>query len=455
MHVHERESDHGAGTRWTDDEFRRLRGMGDPEMDGLVAARRRADPSLRAPTALMGSLMKELGAEPEGALGGLAAGITPPAWGRDRQRIERGQRIFTDYGLYQAAALFFACLPLAYAAPAGAKVLIHASDLANGQVSRRLAQTGQMLIDLMGMREPADGEPASLEPGGRGLRSAIGLRLLHSCVRAVVLDLEEERAWDAAAYGPPVNQELLLATLLDFSLVTWEVMERMGVPTGDGDREANLYTWSVFGHLMGVESCRHGPLTLADADVVGDRMGRLFESTEEGRRLMAALLEEMEDFMFLGCRKLPRSLIHWLFRETDAGVAEVPRLLGVPRPAWWSAPLFATAAAAQRFSWLPDPLRPVVRRLIRKAGRAVVIAYADRHAGGPAPFQIPAEVARGWRIRQRPAARQVRDVRRHLRDAARAPLRPLRQAAGRRKEEALRHGSPRTRNADHRHSPVH
>ncbi|MFG1997569.1 oxygenase MpaB family protein [Spirillospora sp. NPDC048911] len=477
--MHDQAETRGArgATRWTEAEFRRLRAMADPEIDEAVAEYRRAHPELRSPAALLGALFKELHAEPTGftgALGELATGDALPSWGGDGARIERGQRVFNDHGLYQSVALFFACLPLAYAAPAGAKVLVCSSDLANGNVSRRIAQTGQMLINVMGMRGPAEGELPSLAHGGRGYGNAIGLRLLHSCIRALVLDLDGPRAWDSAAYGPPVNQELLLATLLDFSLVTWKVMERMGITLSEDDRAANLYTWSVFGHLMGVEACREGPLALDELKTIRARLDGLFEPTREGRQLMAALLEEMEEFMVLGWRKLPRSLIHWLFKGTGEGVDVVPALLGVPRPAWWSAPLFATAAAAQRFSWLPDPLRPVARRLIRRLGRAVVITYADRFAGDPVPFEIPAELARRWRLRQRPVARHVREKRRQVRGKVRTALRhsggqaataaadpyePPDQRPGERltgrEEEERRHGSPRTRNADHRHPSVH
>src|SRR5687768_16962660 len=107
-------------------------------------------------------------------------------------------------------------------------------------------------------------------------------------------------------------------------------MERMGVALSEQDRAANLYAWSVFGHLMGVEACRDAPLTLADVEVISAHLGRGLAPTAEGRLLMAALLEEMEDFMFAGWRKLPRSLVHWLFAEAGHGVRDVPRMLGVP-----------------------------------------------------------------------------------------------------------------------------
>ncbi|MEW2360060.1 oxygenase MpaB family protein, partial [Spirillospora sp. NPDC029432] len=405
-----------ARDRWTEAEFRRLRAAADPEIDAMVARYRRDRPETAAdPGGLVRALIRDLGRakarargtavaapapdDPVELLDDLAAATGLPEWGHDAALIERGQRVFTEYGLYQSVALFFSCLPLAYAAPESARALARVSDLATGNLTRRVAETGQMLIDVMGLEEAG-----ALEPGGRGHTAAIGLRLLHSCVRALLLERDGPDGWDTETQGPPVNQELLLATLMDFSLVTWEAMERMGVVLGDADRAANLYAWSVFGHLMGVDACEDGPLTLADIGAISEHLGRGLAPTPEGRRLMAALLAEMEEFMPMGWRKLPRSLIHWLFAEAGPGVGEVPKMLGVPPPAWWARPMFATALAAHRVSWLPDPLRPVVRGLIRRAGRLVILTYADRYSGGGAPFQIPDELARRWRPRVRAAA---------------------------------------------------
>ena len=95
--------------------------------------------------------------------------------------IERGQQVFADYGLYQAAALFFASLPMAYATLDGAEVLARVSDLATQNLTRRVAETGQMLLDVMGLRGGH-----SLEPGAPGYMTAIGLRLMHACVRVLM-----------------------------------------------------------------------------------------------------------------------------------------------------------------------------------------------------------------------------------------------------------------------------
>jgi hypothetical protein len=197
----------------------------------------------------------------------------------------------------------------------------------------------------------------------------------------------------------------------------------MGVVLTDEQKTAHLYTWSVFGHLMGVEACRDRPLTLEDVPPVSERLGRLYSSSDEGRRLMAMLLFEMEGFMHLGWRKLPRSLVHWVFRDAAYNAAQVPRLLDVPPAAWWFNALFTVGRAANRYGKLGGPVDAVMRWLVRKAGRHIVVEMIDRHSGGHAPFQIPPELAAQWRIKQSNAARKARKLRHSVREAVRAPVR--------------------------------
>jgi hypothetical protein len=421
---------------WTDEKFRRLRKLADPDLDENVTAYRRDHPEMRDARSLMRAMVRELTEAKKRARGygptdpenteytplnlvdELGAKTTLPTWGYDDSLLKRGQAVFADNGLYQAVALFFVSLPLGYALPPSAKVLFAASDLADrdGKLTRRVAETGQMLINVMGLRDPE-----SLKPGGAGYNTAIGVRALHSAVRALLLDPAHK--WNLEEDGPPANQELLLATLFDFSVVIWAAMKRMGLELSSADRAANLYVWSVFGHLMGLVTCRDRPLTLDDVDPVCAHFGGRLQASEEGRALMRALLAEMEEFMPLGWRKLPRSLIRWLFREADYGVHQVPDLLAVPKSAWWSTPLFVTARMAQHFRWLPDPLRPAIRLLMRKAGRFIISSYTDRYSGGQAPFWIPAELAHDWKIRQRPAARRARLARGRARRAVRVNLR--------------------------------
>ena len=87
-------------------------------------------------------------------------------------------------------------------------------------------------------------EPNSLEPGGQGYSTAVGLRVLHSCVRSVV----------GTHDGLPLNQKIMLATLLDFTVVPWRALERLGIVLTPEERDDYAYVWSIVGALMGLEA---------------------------------------------------------------------------------------------------------------------------------------------------------------------------------------------------------
>jgi ER-bound oxygenase mpaB/B'/Rubber oxygenase, catalytic domain len=428
----DRESGHeqDPSGRWSQSEFRRLRNATDPEIERVVSAYQLAHPELADARELVRSMIQELSLaknEPQwftrdaaGHQGTLLTAafdivFADPRWNADQALIELGQRAFADNGLYQAAALFFASLPMAYATIDGARVLASVSDLATANLTRRVAETGQMLVDVMGLRGPH-----SLEPGSPGYMTAAGLRLMHACVRVLILDQPEPDQWPTEVYGPPANQELMLGTLLDFTVVAWAAMDRMGVGLNEAERAANLHAWSFIGQLMGIEACRDGPLSLADVTQIGDQMTRHLGPSEAGQRLMAALLADMEEFMPLGWRKLPRSVVRWLFQDASYPVNTVPDLLGVPPAAWWSIPLQAWLRAANQHSWWLGPVSPLAHALIREVGRQVVIGYADRYSHGQAPFRFPVELGRNWRIGTTPAHRAIRGMRRDVRRAVRA-----------------------------------
>ena len=220
-------------TTWTLESLRMQR---DPAADAVVRAIRAADPAT-PDRALIGSLMHQTRAERDTCMGTasepasvacqevlawFADDTALPPWATStdaRRRIARGQQFFEQWSMPIAASLFCGSLPAAYAARNGVLVLKQGSDLAGSHVNRRVAETGQMLLDVMNL---ASGPPASLQPGGQGYASARGVRLLHAIIRYRLDTLGE---WDAQAHGEPVNQEDLLGTLLTFTTVVFRSME--------------------------------------------------------------------------------------------------------------------------------------------------------------------------------------------------------------------------------------
>ncbi|MDY7103587.1 MAG: oxygenase MpaB family protein [Actinomycetota bacterium] len=351
----------------------------------------------------------------------------PPAW-MDDDLVARGQKVFVDHGLEMATALFFTALPMAYAVEPAATVLWRLSDFAgNRNFVRRVAETGQLLIDVSALRGP-DG----FRPGGAAHGTCVGLRVLHGLVREVVT---AQGSWPDE--GEPLNQALLLSTLLDFTLTTWAALEKMGVSLTEDDMEAHLHLWSVVGYLMGIDHPDALPL---DLDSAGELAVLMWDhnlvdngepATPEGRDLTAALVDGTRRFMPLGWGRAPQTLLHWLFRPVaapDAGgtLAQQPWVLPTTMPDALAVPAPSPILLRLLDAWheLNCHVRdlPLVGRAVRwgtgRAGRLVIIGLADHHTPGRAPFQLPPELRRAWHLPARVPV--VRTARRRARAAVRS-----------------------------------
>lgn len=328
-----------------------------------------------------------------------------PAWA-EPALIERGQQFFVAWDLDIVTALFCASLPFAYAAADGVEVLARVSQLAErAYAARRIAETGRWLV--------AVASPGGLEPGAAGYARTREVRLLHAAIRA---DLD---GWDAARLGCPINQQDLLGTLLSFTTVVFESLDRLGVAVADEDRRAYLHLWAVIGHLLGIDDAAR----IADPDEA-DRLSaalaaRLHAPSAAGRQLMAVLLAEMELSMPLGMRMLPRALVRHLIG------AEVADMLAVPPAARWTLVLRAVDRAS-RVADATSAGRALLRLPSRLVGRSMIRLWIDRTLAGvqAPPFELdhallarwrvkapssPAGASTGARIRQRaPRARHAR-----------------------------------------------
>ncbi len=407
---------------WDDSLLDELRRIGDSDIDALVRDRLGTSPTEPAgPEQLRVAVMEFLTSfrarDQRSALASTwySEPQQPPPW-MDAQQLSVGQQFFADHGLEMSAALFFASLPLSYAVPDAAMVLHRTSDFATHNLTRRVAETGQMLVDVMGLA--GDG---SFRPGGKAHATTSGLRILHGFVRQIVAN----HGWDTANFGVPANQEMLISTILDFTLVTWNALERMGLPVSTQERSAHLHAWSVVGHLLGIREDLL-PLDLADVDTlhgllqarhlpdVGD------PATVEGAALAAALVSEMRSFMPLGWGRLPATLIRWLFHDAPGTVAHVPDALALPSPSR----LMWTFLDIQR--WLNLHLRPmpvlgaITRWISQRVGRWVIVALVEVFAPGRAPFEVPTELSERWRLSGSVPARRARAARRMVRKAVRS-----------------------------------
>lgn len=148
----------------------------------------------------------------------------------------------------------------------------------------------------------------------------------------------------------------------------------------------------IGGHLGSTRA--DAALDLEAATVlVGRFVTEQHRPSPEGRRVMAALLDEMERSMPRGLRKLPRTSV-W-----HAVGPEIATNLAVPRPAWWSPALRPLAAVGRGLTGMPL-LRRISGLPLRLLGVAVMRMYIDAGMQGERIwFRVTEEQRRRWRLR--------------------------------------------------------
>lgn len=387
------------------DALTKLRFVGDAEADAVIADFVGAV-GIDDPRNLMLRLVRrrDLDASIDGGPSSLrrylGAGLDAlPEW-RDDTSIRRGQQFFEDAGLAIATALFCASLPTAYLSSQGARVIAITGELVSTP-QRRVAETAQLLASVMDLGDTDDGQP--LGPATRGFHGARGVRLMHAAVRAfITLDAEASQRYDVESLGIPINQEDLLGTLLTFTVVVFDALERMGIAVDPADADAYLHTWCVIGHLLGIRPDLL-PLDMEAARELDRRIrSRQQRPSAEGVALMDALRSEMRTHMPRLLRRFPDALVYE-FIGSDAA-----RGLNVPDPG----PSRVLVEIMQRGGWIWSraPGRAARNWLSRVLARRMIRSYIDEGRGDRPAWDYTRYVER-WKL-ERLRTRTVRSIRR-------------------------------------------
>jgi hypothetical protein len=145
---------------------------------------------------------------------------------------------------------------------------------------RRLAETAMYIRDLAVSEDLARFSP--------GVMASIRVRILHAIIRA---GQRQSPAWNAAAWGIPINQRDMIGTHLEFTVAFIGGLTALGYLISRREREALMHLWRYVGTLVGVRA------DLVPRDFKeGLEVAWIFNATEkgpddDGRRLARALLE--------------------------------------------------------------------------------------------------------------------------------------------------------------------
>ncbi len=294
--------------KWSTDVFLdRLRQQGDPQADEAVARLIAA-----GGTQAVGPIFKLLAANdtplPPGAPEPLvqfmatSAGLPP---GIDMARLQRGGDVFLRNALPAVVVLLASSLPRGYAAPCLCEILTISGDLERHPFNRLMGVV-QLLVNIS--------DENAFEPGGRAVVTARKLRLLHAGIRVLTA---RYRPHYHASFGVPVNHEDMLATIMGFSYLVVDGLQRLGRAVPPSEAEDLYYLWYTFALLMGIhpdgQPHDHSliPATVDEAaefyasyvrrnNTMPDRNRAGVVLTQDNLRMMTALLPWSVRLMGLG-----------------------------------------------------------------------------------------------------------------------------------------------------------
>ncbi|MGH2758966.1 MAG: oxygenase MpaB family protein [Actinomycetota bacterium] len=379
--------------RWTNAFLDTLRTQSDPEVDGMVGTflQERRMPAAQ----LLAPLIRYDGLPPEDRSPEITEWIAnKPSWPEwaDPVKVQRGADFFEENGPQIMTCLLMASLPECYAARKGVQVLYLTSQLLS-HTRRRLVETAQMVVNAM--------TPGELDPGGIGYETARRVRLMHAGIRWHIVsdpcilrsgDPFEPRPHYDPAWGVPINQEDLVGTMLTFSIVILDALEKTGERFQREEAEAYHHTWNVVGHLVGVRPDLL-PIGLDEGRDLMDKIrGRQHDACREGREMTAAILS----FAQRAVRApwvygLPASLMRFMVGDKVADILDVPR-------ADWTQLWIGPLVQARRIIDLFGQNR-LVRMVTADFNRALIGELLDAERGkASGGFYVPEKLIQSWEL---------------------------------------------------------
>lgn len=183
----------------------------------------------------------------------------PP--GVDLDRLDRGENVWMKHAFPAALVLLAKALPEGYSAPSFGEILHLTHDLERHPY-RRLLGVLQMVVNVS--------TAGGFQEGGRAVVTAQKMRLLHAAIRVHIVP-KYMPGYDEKKFGPPMNFEDMLATVMGFSYLVIDGLRILGTPLGDDEAEDLYYVWRVFSQIVGIhpagqpESDAYVPGNVAEA----------------------------------------------------------------------------------------------------------------------------------------------------------------------------------------------
>lgn len=312
-----------------------------------------------------------------------------PPWTEPKQ-LQLAHELFVDHGPKMLVFLYFKSLPILYACRNGAQVLVQTGRLAHQsdahlQFSRRIAETGQFLINVM--------LSPNLARDKKAIHTILKVRLIHASIRHFI----PANRWNEASLGKPINQEDLAITLMTFSLSLLQALEQFHIVETEERKTAFFHTWKVVGTVLGIEEDLLPPDLQTAKKLYDTILGRQVAPSAEGVRLTQALLQFSRDNIpFTSLKNVAPLLIRHLIGPEMANQLGVKGRLGCMS-------ILLPEIIRSYFGWTekledrPGSLPLLINAISRELTQGMV-QYFNEYKG--VPFQIPQHFKQRWGIDQ-------------------------------------------------------
>ena len=313
---------------WPDARFDAMKNAGDPLADATVAAIFAAGdrelvnkimPLLHNPEAWPPETPPELKTY-------LALSQQLPSWA-DPVILQRAYQFLAVKAVPYNIVLLYLSLPIMNAWQVGGAQTLALTGQLTQHFARRLSETLRFVravIAEQGMSEH-----------GNGIRTTQKVRLMHATIRhyAQSAQCPSDRGYWNPAWGKPINQEALTATMLAFSTVNVAGLRKFDIKVSEQEEADLLHLWKVIGHILGINDANM-PATVKEAGLLWKKFEeRNFGASNAGKMLTRAHVDFMRDLV-----KDEPVLQRELAKSDDAllryllGYKIAVNMLGVKRP---------------------------------------------------------------------------------------------------------------------------
>ncbi|GAB3861021.1 oxygenase MpaB family protein [Nocardioides maradonensis] len=261
------------------------------------------------------------------------------------------------------------------------QTLLRTGALEKGS-NQRFAETTQWALDAT--------EVGGLAPGGIGFRSTLRVRLIHSFVRRHVSAMPD---WDSSAWGLPVNQTDMAATIHGSFIAPVAAGTALGLFNAPRDLEAVAHFTRYVGWLIGVDE-EFLPRSFREAVriqyVTLSALATPDQTTRQLARPMADDPLRWRFDRFAGIRRRFARSQHLSITQAVLGPAAM-RQLGLPPYVlpWYPAVRFPLNAVRSALRQLPGGLDRAAHRGTREQHRFLARMGTTSQIGGSASHLHP------------------------------------------------------------------